>query len=253
MSAAAELIAARVVALRAEDARIEGTDENAAELAAVAVTLSELLVKAGYDGRVSDDRIAALWCPDPADMFGGFSDDVARLGLDEIGVREIAAKVFSLLPVEDQKELRDAETFGCPMPVAEFARIYPNIDTDCPTGGGCTAFYIPCGEAGAHALITSAEGDASAPLMTAVEGTLGFYGDNDGEWYLDTCWQLPFEAIEKFIDIQWALWGDDPMTRLADLRVEWIGNADRNGSETAESEAKMLREYVMEIHGGSAV
>lgn len=89
-----------LLAVRPDGAVIEATDDNAFMLAAIATDMSAAYVVAGYDGDLDEDKMASLWCFDPADTFGGFDDDVARVGCDEELVREIKVGVWDLLPHE---------------------------------------------------------------------------------------------------------------------------------------------------------
>lgn len=103
-----------LLAVRPEGARIEGTDDNAFTLAALATDLHAIYVDAGGDDDydIDEDKLASLWCFDPEDTFGGFDQDVARIGCDEDGMREIVQGVFELLPSDAQQQLRELDVWG---------------------------------------------------------------------------------------------------------------------------------------------
>lgn len=98
--------AMRMLALRPADAKIEGTPENATELAHIVEAFDELYCAIGHTDGVDEDERTSLWCADPVDTFAGFDDKVARIGIDEDATRDLVEQVFALLPTEAQEQLR---------------------------------------------------------------------------------------------------------------------------------------------------
>ena len=104
---------ALMLSLRPADALIPNDcdEENARSLVGCIDTIDDLCALARVDP-TTDEQRAAMWCADPADMFGGLDDLVARVGLDEAEIKHVAKLLFDLLPADAQQNLRELEVWG---------------------------------------------------------------------------------------------------------------------------------------------